>query len=71
MEKNLSRNVSGLSFHVHGIQRLAGSHKQPVSFGASKTKIAASFREKYLPDPLSIRRENVDAVVARAGPTGA
>src|SRR5437867_316930 len=62
--------MRALSFHVHRVKRLAGSHEQAVSFRATEADVAARLRQKDLPNPLAIRREDVNAIIACASPTG-
>src|SRR5882724_698968 len=64
-------DMRALSFHVHRVKRLAGGHEQAVSFRATEADVAASLRQQDLPYPLSVPREDVNTVVARADPTGA
>src|SRR5713101_8366550 len=63
--------MRSLSFHVHRVKRLAGSDEQAVSFRATEADVAAGLRQQDLPYPLSVRREDVNTVVAGADPTGA
>src|SRR6266849_2334886 len=70
---NLPRYSSGqlgaLGIHVHRIKRLAGSHEEPVSFGAAEAEVRASFRKMNLADECAVGRENMNAVVAISCPS--
>src|SRR3954468_11309015 len=53
---------------VHGVKRLAGRDEEAIAFWAAETDVAGSFRQNYLSDALSFRREDVNAVKAFTGP---
>src|SRR6186713_2225466 len=53
---------------VHGIERLAGRHEQPVALGAAETHVGADLRQSDLADADAIRGEYVHPVVAVADP---
>src|SRR5580704_2684305 len=65
----LSRNLRSLSIHIYGIKRLARSHEQSVSLGATKTKIRTRFRQVNLADKRAIWGEYVHAVESFSRPS--
>src|SRR5688572_26444901 len=63
-----SGDVGAARFDVHGIERLAGGHEQPIALRAAEADIGADLRQADLADSVAVRRKDVDAVVAVANP---
>src|SRR5579859_4111973 len=64
-------NVRSLGLHIHGIDRLARRHKQPVPLRSAEAEVGANLRQQDLADPLTVRREDVHAVIAFPDPSAA
>ena len=65
------RDVCASSFDIHSVQRRTARHKQPISFCAAKTDVAADLGEQDLSDPCPIGCEDVNTVVPVTDPAGA
>src|SRR5258708_7992040 len=68
---NRSAERSALGCDIDRIQRLARRHEQAVALLAAEADVGAGLRQADLADAHPIRRENLDAVVALADPSGA
>src|SRR4051812_44709121 len=63
--------MRSLRFHIHGIQRRAAGHEEPVPLGAAEADVAANLRQLDLADAFSVGGKNMNPVVAVADPAGA
>src|SRR5712664_961989 len=63
--------MRALGFDIDGIERLAGRHEQAVSLLAAEADIGAGLGQENLTDAHAVRREDLDAVIAWADPSGA
>lgn len=62
------RDMRTFCIDIERVERLAGDHEEAVPFFSAETQIGADFGQRDHADALAIRREDMDAVVARAGP---
>src|SRR5579863_5047346 len=63
------RRLCSLSLNKHCVQRLAGSHKQPILLRPSETQIGTGFRKMNFPDQRAIWRKYVDSVISLTSPS--
>src|SRR4030095_5510495 len=67
----VSRDVRSRRLYIYRIERLAGGHEQAVALRAAEADVGADLRQQDHADAGPVRREHMDAVVARAHPAGA
>src|SRR5437588_12233600 len=51
------RDVGAGRLHVHGVQRLAGGHEEPVALRAAEADVRARLRQANHPDAIAVRRD--------------
>src|SRR5690349_11971259 len=67
-DKNASARPRPLRRGIHGIERLACSHEQPITLGPAEGDVAAHFGDANPPEQLALRRPHGHAAVADARP---
>src|SRR5262249_2848937 len=65
-----SGDVGTLRLYIQGVQGLARRHEQAVALGAAEADVGTDLRQQDQADPLAVRCEHVDPVVAVAHPAG-
>jgi hypothetical protein len=60
----LSGQLHPLRFHINSIDRLAGGDKEAVALDTAKAEIGDDFRQMDFANQVTIRRKDVDTIVA-------
>ena len=58
-------------FGINGVETLTAGHEEAITARAAETDVAANFWKNNLSNTLAFRRENVNAIITFANPTGA